>query len=170
MRKRPARCRDTVSTTFTLVAVAALITVTVVGLLGRSGRPDRAYSLEQRLRCPVCKSVSIAESPSDTATGMRQIVQTQVRAGRSDQQILDYFRARYGDWILLDPPAAGATLPLWLLVAAALAAAAAVLWLLARRWARRADPVTPLSEDQRAQVAAAAEQLARRDTGRDPAW
>ena len=169
MRNRPAR-RGRVVTAVTLAAIAALITVTVVGLLGRSGPPDRAYSLEQRLRCPVCKSVSIAESPSDTATGMRQIVQSQVRAGRSDQQILDYFRARYGDWILLDPPAAGATLPLWLLVAAALAAGAAAMWLLARRGALLADSVPPLTDEQRAQVAAAAAQLARRDDGRDPAW
>ena len=94
----------------TLAATVLLLAVAVIGLLRGGPAPvDRAYELEQRLRCPVCKSVSIAESGSDTAVAMRQVVTEQIAAGRSDAEIVDYFRARYGDWVLLDPPARGST-------------------------------------------------------------
>lgn len=97
-------------------AILLLLGVVVVGLMGREGpERNRAYELEQRLRCPVCKSVSIAESPSETSATMRRIIETQVAAGRSDEEIIDYFRTRYGEWVLLDPPRSGWTLPLWVL-------------------------------------------------------
>lgn len=96
----------------TVAATVLLLAVAVIGLLRGGPAPvDRAYELEQRLRCPVCKSVSIAESGSDTAVAMRQVVTEQIAAGRSDAEIVDYFRARYGDWVLLDPRHAAA--PAW---------------------------------------------------------
>ncbi len=137
-----------------IVAVAvALLAITAVGLLiGRSGETDRAYQLQQRLRCPTCTSVSIAESPSDTAAAMRRVVEEQIAAGRSDKQIIDYFRARYGQWVLIDPPARGKTLLVWLLPAvAALAGLAAVL----ARARRAPPPAGDLSPADRARVDAA---------------
>lgn len=96
--------------------IAALLAVVVVGLAtGRRGGEDRAYTLESRLRCPACTQVSIAESPSETAAGMRRVVADQIAAGRSDEQIITYFEDRYGAWVLLDPPPRGGTLLLWLL-------------------------------------------------------
>ncbi|MQA13498.1 MAG: cytochrome c-type biogenesis protein CcmH [Pseudonocardiaceae bacterium] len=136
-----------------VIIAMALLAVTAVGLLiGRSGETDRAYELQQRLRCPVCTSVSIAESQSDTAVAMRRVVEEQVAAGRSDKQIIEYFRARYGDWVLIDPPARGRTLLVWLLPAVvALAGLAAVL-----AHARRAPPPAgDLSPADRARVDAA---------------
>ncbi|GAB3685383.1 cytochrome c-type biogenesis protein [Saccharopolyspora sp. ID03-671] len=95
-------------------AILALLAITIIGLMtGGPAQSDRAYELEQKLRCPVCKSVSVAESMSDTAQSMRRVVQEQVAAGRSDQEIIDYFRARYGDWVVLEPPASGNTLLVW---------------------------------------------------------
>lgn len=137
---------------------SALIAVISILLLGyaafrlgtASATPDRAGSIEQRLRCPVCKSVSIAESPSDTAAAMRQTVQQQVAAGRTDRQIVDYFRARYGNWVLLDPPAAGATLLLWVL--AGLAAAVGATIVLGRTRRRRWAPTPTLTAEQRRQI------------------
>lgn len=127
-----------------LVALA----VVAVGLLSQPrGAPDRAYALEQRLRCPVCKSVSIAESPSQTAAAMRQEVATQVAKGRSDEQVLDYFRARYGNWVVLSPPLGGTTLLLWLLPPAALVGGLVVLLRLPRR-----APVPALPEAERERV------------------
>jgi cytochrome c-type biogenesis protein CcmH len=62
----------------------------------------------------------VADSPSETAASMNRLIQEQVDAGRSDAEILAFFRQRYGDWILLDPPARGRTLVVWALPAAAL--------------------------------------------------
>lgn len=110
------------------------LTVVAVGLLSQPrGEPDRAYSLEQRLRCPVCKSVPVAESPSQTAAAMRREIADQVAQGRSDEQVLDFFRARYGDWVVLSPPVGGTTLLVWLMPPVALAGGVVVLLMLPRR-------------------------------------
>lgn len=98
------------------VLTLALFTVTVVALLvSARPAPDRAQDLAESLRCPVCQSVSIADSPSEQAVAMRQVVAEQVAQGRSDAEIVAFFQARYGDWVLLDPPTRGVTLALWLL-------------------------------------------------------
>ena len=139
-----------------LGVLVALLAVVVTGLASGGGRPaDRAYELEQRLRCPVCKSVSIAESMSDTAVAMRATVEEQIDAGRSDEEIIDYFVARYGQWVLMDPPVRGSTLALWLIPVGA--AAVGVLLLTMRR--RRPEDVPELSAEDRAQVAAAVARL-----------
>lgn len=142
-----------------LAGIVILLGVAAALLLGAGGgSSDRAYELDQRLRCPVCKSVSIAESPSETATAMRQVVQEQVAAGRSDQQILDFFRARYGDWVLLDPPARGRTLWVWLLPAIGLLTGASALTALVRH---RRTSVPPLPEESRRELAQALEEARR---------
>ncbi|SFB62701.1 cytochrome c-type biogenesis protein CcmH [Amycolatopsis marina] len=144
------------------MAILSLLAVAVVGLLtAGSGPADRAYELEQRLRCPVCKSVSIAESPSETAQIMRIAVAEQVAAGRSDQEIIGYFRARYGDWVLLDPPASGATLILWVLPVAAVVVGGIAVFLVRRR----PEPGGDLTAEQRERVGHAVEQA--RSTGDD---
>ena len=136
----------------TSALVLALLAVTAVGLFtAGSGPRDRVAELEGQLRCPVCKSVSIAESPSETAVAMRRSVAEQVAAGRSDAEILDYFEARYGEWILLDPPAQGRGV--WLLVLPAAVAVGGLLLVLTR--ARRSASSPELSDADRARVASA---------------
>lgn len=99
--------------------VAALITSTLfaVIVIGLATAPpsgeDRVAALAQRLRCPVCQNEAIADSPSETAQQMMEIVREKVALGESDQMIVDYFVARYGQWVLLDPPLSGWFLPLW---------------------------------------------------------
>lgn len=137
----------------TAVAMLGLLAVVLVGLAtGGGSNGDRAYELEQRLRCPVCKSVSIAESLSDTALAMRATVDEQIAVGRSDEQIIDYFRGRYGDAVLLDPPLRGSTMALWILP---LAAAAAGLAVVVTRHRGRPAGVEELDDEDRDRVAAA---------------
>ena len=148
--------RDLVRRAGVLGAIVVLLGVAAVGLLSGSGRsPDRAYELEQRLRCPVCKTVSIAESMSDTAVAMRATVEEQIEAGRSDEEIIAYFTDRYGEWVLMDPPAGGDTLPLWLIPVGV--AAAAVALLLTRR--RPAGGPVELSDADRERVSAAVDRM-----------
>lgn len=100
----------------------ALAVIVLVGFVaGEPSETDRVASLGSRIRCPVCQGEPIADSPSETARAMMRIVSERVATGESDSQIIEYFRARYGDWIVLDPPFRGATLILWLLPLLALA-------------------------------------------------
>lgn len=111
------------------VALAAVVVAGIV--IGEDSEGDRVRALGSRIKCPVCQGEAIADSPSETATAMMDVVAERVAAGQSDEQIVDYFTARYGDGILLDPPFAGRTLLLWLLPLAALAGG--VVMILRRR-------------------------------------
>jgi cytochrome c-type biogenesis protein CcmH len=74
----------------------------------------RAERIGEQLRCPVCKTESIEESDADFTRDLRRVVRERVAAGDSDQQVLDYMHARYGDFILLKPPFEPSTWALWL--------------------------------------------------------
>ncbi|MBW3660965.1 MAG: cytochrome c-type biogenesis protein CcmH [Gemmatimonadetes bacterium] len=97
---------------------------------------ERARELEGALKCPVCRSQSIRSSDSFMAKDMRRKIRAMVAAGRGDQEIVAYFTARYGDWILLAPPKRGFTWIGWLLPFAVVLAGGAGVFLAARRWTR----------------------------------
>ena len=132
-----------------LTLVLAALTVAVL-LSGSRPAEDRARSLEQRLRCPSCQSVSVAESPSQTAEAMRATVREQVAAGRSDEEIVRFLHDRYGDFVLLRPPVNAATLLLWATPALALALGVGTVLLLRRR---RPAPTAALTEAERRRLA-----------------
>lgn len=67
-----------------------------------------------KLRCPTCQGMSVAESPAEGARAMKLEVEKMRAAGFSDQQVLDFFEASYGPFILLAPRREGANLALWI--------------------------------------------------------
>jgi len=74
----------------------------------------RARHLQRQLRCLICQGESIDESNSSFAVDVRRLVREQMVEGRNDQQIQDFFVARYGDAILMKPPLSSNTWLLWL--------------------------------------------------------
>jgi cytochrome c-type biogenesis protein CcmH len=105
----------------------------------------RARNLQRALRCLVCQGESIDESGAPLAAELRDLVRRQIAQGRSDDQIKDYLKARYGDFILMQPPLEQATWFLWLAPFLALGAAGGVAWLAISR-ARKA-PESPDSQN-----------------------
>jgi cytochrome c-type biogenesis protein CcmH len=93
----------------------------------------RAHALQRQLRCMVCQGQSIDESNAELAQDLRRLVREQIAAGKSDSQILDYLHARYGDFILMQPPVENATLLLWLAPLLALGVAGGVAWVVISR-------------------------------------
>ena len=81
---------------------------------------ERTVDIARQLSCPVCEGQTVADSNSRVALEMMQAVESQVQAGRSDDEIFDYFRARYGDEVLVEPPREGINLALWWLPVVAL--------------------------------------------------
>ncbi|HEX3755338.1 MAG TPA: cytochrome c-type biogenesis protein [Rhizomicrobium sp.] len=73
----------------------------------------RARHLQRELRCLVCQGESIDESGADLAADLRHLVREQMAEGRTDRQIKDYLVARYGDFILMQPPVKPDTWLLW---------------------------------------------------------
>ncbi len=73
----------------------------------------RARALSQEIRCLVCQNEPIASSNADLARDLRILVRERLVAGDSDDDVKDFLVARYGDYVLLDPPFKLTTYALW---------------------------------------------------------
>ena len=106
----------------------------------------QVFDIARELRCPVCQAESVADSNSQTSIEMRNIINERLEAGDSRSEVLDYFRARYGDWILLSPPKRGVHLFVWVVpILAGLLLVAGLIYYL-RRWTRNAEK--PIEADE----------------------
>jgi cytochrome c-type biogenesis protein CcmH len=74
---------------------------------------SRVMKLAADLRCLVCQNQSLADSHADLAIDLKNQVRSQMRAGKTDAEIRNYMVARYGDFVLYDPPFKASTLLLW---------------------------------------------------------
>jgi cytochrome c-type biogenesis protein CcmH len=72
------------------------------------------YDLSKQLRCPKCQNQNIADSNSQLAQDLRRKTYELVKQGKSEQQVIDYMVARFGNFVSYDPPLTPATLFLWL--------------------------------------------------------
>jgi cytochrome c-type biogenesis protein CcmH len=97
---------------------------------------QRARALSRQLRCMVCQNQSIDDSDAPLARDLRLLVRERIAAGNSDQQVIDFLVARYGEFVLLKPRLEGQTLILWLLTPAVLLGGGVGLWLYHRRRVR----------------------------------
>ncbi len=103
----------------------------------------RTKSVASRLRCPVCQGESIQDSPAELAGQMKDLVREQLASGRSEAQVYEYFTAKYGQWILLEPKAEGINLLVYGLPIAFLVLGGAGLMMAVKKWTRPpADPIT----------------------------
>lgn len=114
-------------------ALILVALIAIVGAVAWSARPHEATAAERvdrissELRCVTCQGLSVKDSPAASARQMREIVVQRVAEGRTDDEIRDEFRASYGDWVLLSPPAASWSGLIWLVPLAALVAGLAVV-------------------------------------------
>lgn len=123
--------------------MAALVVVVVGVVWAATAIADaRPKALDQRtdevahqILCPVCTNgESIATSSQLQAVQMRGVVKQKLSGGESEQQVLTYFRQRYGDDILVTPPADGFTGLIWLAPLIMFLAGVVGVWSLARQW------------------------------------
>jgi cytochrome c-type biogenesis protein CcmH len=112
----------------------------------------RARAISQELRCLVCQNESIDESSAPLAHDLRLLVRKRLMAGDSDRRVLNYIVARYGVFVLLDPPFEPVTWLLWLGPPALVLGAGGVLWWRGRR--QRVDPPPALTDEEAARAAA----------------
>jgi cytochrome c-type biogenesis protein CcmH len=74
---------------------------------------DRVMKLSKELRCLVCQNETLADSRADLAEDLRDQIREQMRAGKTDKEIINYLTARYGKFILYNPPVDPTTYLLW---------------------------------------------------------
>jgi cytochrome c-type biogenesis protein CcmH len=132
-----------------LCALLVLLSFAVAGPL-HAVEPDemmanpvleaRARALSKQLRCMVCQNQSIDDSEAALARDLRLLVRERLKAGDSDQQVLDYMVARYGEFVLLKPPLSWNTAILWGVAPGVLLFGAIALVIVVRRRKSRRAP------------------------------
>jgi cytochrome c-type biogenesis protein CcmH len=133
-----------------LLAAPAYAVSDPAELLPDRTQEQRAEAFGHQLRCLVCQNESVEESNADLARDLRRIIRQRVVAGDSDQQVIDWMVARYGNFVRLRPPFNAITLGLWGAPAIALLAGIGIA-LVARR--RRPAPPAPLTDAERQRLA-----------------
>jgi len=114
-------------------AVILVALLAIFGAVAWSAWPHEATAAERvdritsELRCVTCQGLSVKDSPAASARQMRDLVVQRVAEGRTDDEIRGEFRASYGDWVLLSPPASSWTGLIWIVPVVALAAGLAVV-------------------------------------------
>lgn len=124
-------------------------------VLADRGLEARAREISKRLRCLVCQNQSIDDSGADLAHDLRLLVRERLVAGDTDEEVIGFVVARYGDFVLLKPPLKTKTYGLWYgpAVFFALGLAGVTVYLARRRRAAAEGEPPPLSEAERRRLA-----------------
>lgn len=125
----------------------------VAGLAAAQADPaleKRVTGLAHELRCLVCQNQTIADSNAPLAVDLRNQIREQLQQGASEQDVIDFMVARYGDFVLYRPPLKATTVALWTGPFLLLALGIVVL---VRRLRQRRAPAPQLSETERARAA-----------------
>ncbi len=146
-----------------MIARLGLALALILGLTGAAVavQPDevladavleaRARDISAGLRCPVCRNESIDESNAAISRDLRLLVRERLMAGDTDAQVVAFVVDRFGEFVLLRPGMTGSNLVLWLAAPALLLAGLGIGWATVRR---RGAPETPLTEAEKARLAA----------------
>lgn len=116
---------------------------------------DRYRMLTEELRCPKCQNQNIADSNAPIAGDLRAEVYQMLQAGQSDEQIVDFMLARYGDFVLYKPRLSAGTLLLWFGPLLFLMAGGVTLFVMIRRnrqTSSQADNLTAAEQDRLQQL------------------
>ena len=117
-----------------LLAVALVWGVTAAHADQTRTLDQRTYDVASQIQCPVCNGESVADSGSGLAMQMRGVIREQLAAGQSEQQVISYFRERYGDTILESPPKQGFSSLIWVMPLVMLLAGLWIVVTLGREW------------------------------------
>ncbi len=124
----------------------------------------RLMNLSQELRCLVCQNETLADSRADLAEDLRREIREQMKAGKTDQEIIAFLTQRYGDFVLYRPPVKPTTYLLWFGPFVLLVAGLAILFRYVKQ-RRDSNNDQPLTKDEHARAA----KLLRPGTGKETA-
>jgi len=129
------------------LALSALLACAVGAVLANEAAPAsadpvleaRVMKLSSELRCLVCQNQTIADSHADLAVDLRRQVREMLQAGQSEQQVIDFMTARYGDFVLYRPPFKPLTALLWVGPVLMVVVGLGTLFVVLRRRSRLTD-------------------------------
>ena len=136
------------------IAVSPVHAIDPGEILSDPALESRARAISAELRCLVCQNQSIDDSDADLAKDLRVLVRERLKAGDTDEQIFDYVVARYGDFVLLNPPFKAKTILLWAGPAALLLSGIVAVAVYFRRRAAPAEDASSLSVEEEGRLQA----------------
>ncbi len=115
---------------------------------------DQVRDISHKLRCPTCQAMSVKESEAGLSLNMKNKVREMLEAGSSEEEILEFFVERYGEWILREPPKKGFNLVLWLapLILILVIGFIVIRTLLRKTRTQKTPPVTPLTAEEQTKI------------------
>lgn len=134
-----------------LLAASPALAVQPDEMLKDPALEARARAISHNLRCPVCQGETIDDSNAPISRDLRLAVRDRLLAGDSDDQVIDFIVARYGEFVLFNPRATGSGLILWLAGPAMLLVGGGLAFAAMRR--RPAKPEAALTEAEKARLA-----------------
>jgi cytochrome c-type biogenesis protein CcmH len=141
------------------VAQCLLIASFALGVSAQEAKPlaedpeleKRLTNLGKELRCLVCQNETLADSQADLAQDLRAQIREQMKAGKSDKEIVRYLTDRYGQFVLYRPLVTPTTYLLWFGPFIFLLGGLAILYRYVKH-RRELIAESPLSDEQRRRV------------------
>ena len=120
----------------------------------------RMVAISDEMRCLVCQNESLSGSHAELAQDLRREIREMIKAGKSDQQIMDFMVERYGDFVRYRPPMKATTLLLWFgpFVLLLVAVIALIRYLRSRSARLEAGGPAPLNADEKKRAEALLQQ------------
>ncbi len=129
---------------FTLLALLALALAFAPAVSGQAPpgnySEEDAQAIDRMIMCPVCPAETIDQAQVEVSRQMREQVRELLAEGRSRDEVLDFFRERYGTDIIAAPPKSGFNLLVWILPIVGVAAGLAGVYLVVRSMTKRTQP------------------------------
>jgi len=97
-----------------LILSSIFLIVLISCISDNTDNNNREYNLYSQIMCPVCDGQTIAESQASISSDMKKMITTQISEGKTDDQILYYFKERYGQEIISSPSYSGFNITVWI--------------------------------------------------------
>ena len=99
------------------IKILIFIIICLVSFLNFSyaDNSEKVDQISKNLRCLICQGQSVYDSQSDFALSMKILIQNKINEGKNDEQIYDFLKSKYGEWIVYDPEINKNTVLLWVL-------------------------------------------------------
>lgn len=100
---------------FTLITFSFLVLILINNSVLADNNISKVDSISKNLRCLICQGQSVYDSQSEFAISVKDLIKKKIEEGNSDNDIYEYLKNKYGDWIMYEPELDKKTLLLWIL-------------------------------------------------------
>ena len=100
---------------FKLITFSFLLIILINNSVLADNKISKVDSISKNLRCLICQGQSVYDSQSEFAISVKDLIKKKIEEGNSDNDIYEYLKNKYGDWIMYEPELDKKTLLLWIL-------------------------------------------------------